>query len=232
MRKVLAVTPLEEERYAKPWRSTPRHASSSRASWRSSGYDQYRAWTEVIRHRLPITVGDTFQIVSDRQPIPLDEVEPEWKILMDLDGKGGCSAATCRSARSATPLTAIWPSPTTCGQHHRHRRRGDLLYRMKRLSSGEDANPQSHQFASGRFGVTPGYLRQCRVILIKVAQGETRHGGPSPGRKVVPIIAEVRHVDVGTELQSPLTMRISTASKTSTPSSTNCASSIRPLVSR
>ena len=26
--------------------------------------------------------------MSDRQPIPLDEVEPEWKILMDLDGKG------------------------------------------------------------------------------------------------------------------------------------------------
>ena len=32
---------------------------------------------------------------------------------------------------------------------------------MKVLSSGESANPQSHQFASGRFGVTPGYLRNA-----------------------------------------------------------------------
>src|ERR687896_365109 len=86
MRKVLAVTPLEEERYAKllAQHAPPREFIEGFLEV-MTGYDQYRAWADVIRHRLPITVSDTFQIVSDRQPIPLDEVEPEWKILMDLD---------------------------------------------------------------------------------------------------------------------------------------------------
>ena len=49
--------------------------------------------------------------------------------------------------------------------------------------------------------MTPTYLRKCRVINIKIAQGaKPGMGGLLPGRKVVPIIAEVRHVSVGTEL--------------------------------
>ena len=68
MRKVLAVTPLEEERYANP--GAARSATRVHRGFLEvmSGYDQYRAWAEVIRHRLPITVGDTFQIVRSADP--------------------------------------------------------------------------------------------------------------------------------------------------------------------
>ena len=206
MRKVLAVTPLEEERYAKllAQRTPPREFIEGFLEV-MNGFDQYQAWTEVIRYRLPITVGDTLQIVSDRQPIPLDEVEPEWKILMDLDGKGRVLGGDMSFGSISDPAhrdmaIAYNLVGSTIGTGEG----GIPLYRMKLLPSGENANSQSHQFASGRFGVTPGYLRQCRVIQIKIAQGaKPGMGGLLPGRKVVPIIAEVRHVDVGTELQSP-----------------------------
>jgi glutamate synthase domain-containing protein 2/glutamate synthase domain-containing protein 1/glutamate synthase domain-containing protein 3 len=205
-RKVLAVTPLEEERYAKllAQRATPRQFIEEFLEV-TTGFDQYRAWAEAIGNRLPITVADTFHIVSDRQAIPLEEVDPEWKILMDLDGYGhilggDMSFGSISDVAHRDMAIAYNLVGSTIGTGEG----GIPAYRLKPLSSGEDPNPQSHQFASGRFGVTPTYLRKCRVINIKIAQGaKPGMGGLLPGRKVVPIIAEVRHVDVGTELQSP-----------------------------
>ena len=49
---------------------------------------RYAGWAATINEREPITVADRYEIVSDRQPIPLDEVEPVWKILDDRDGLG------------------------------------------------------------------------------------------------------------------------------------------------
>ena len=57
---------------------------------------------------------------------------------------------------------------------------------MKRLSSGEDANPQSITTLSDAFGVTPGYLRKCRVIQIKIAQGQNPAWGVFPDARWCP----------------------------------------------
>jgi len=94
---------------------------------------------------------------------------------------------TCRSARSVTPRIAIMAMPTTLWQHH-CTGEGDSPLSYELLPSGENANSQSHQFASGRFGVTPGYLRHCRVIQIKIAQGWRKPGmgGFSPVVKWCP----------------------------------------------
>jgi glutamate synthase domain-containing protein 2 len=168
-----------------------------------SGYDQYQAWTEVIRHRLPITVGDTFQIVSDRSRSPgrgrAGMADPRGPRRQGAVLGGDMSFGSISDPAHRDMAIAYNLVGSTIGTGEG----GIPLYRMKLLPSGENANSQSHQFASGRFGVTPGYLRQCRVIQIKIAQGaKPGMGGLLPGRKVVPIIAEVRHVDVGTELQS------------------------------
>jgi glutamate synthase domain-containing protein 2/glutamate synthase domain-containing protein 3 len=169
------------------------------------GYGRYRAWADLIGTRLPITAADTFCVVSDRPPIPLEEVEPEWQILNDLAGEarvlgGDMSFGSISDPAHRDMAIAFNLVGSTIGTGEG----GIPAYRFSPLPSGEDANNQSHQFASGRFGVTPTYLRKCRVINIKVAQGaKPGMGGLLPGRKVVPIIAEVRHVDVGTELQSP-----------------------------
>ena len=206
MRKVLAVTPAEEKRYAEllARRAPPREFVEGFLevmSW----YNHYRAWAEAIGARLPITVADTLRIVSDRPPIPLEEVEPEWQLLNDLEGEGrvlggDMSFGSISDVAHRDMAIAYNLVGSTIGTGEG----GIPTYRFTPLPSGEDANDQSHQFASGRFGVTPTYLRKCRVINIKIAQGaKPGMGGLLPGRKVVPIIAAVRHVAVGTELQSP-----------------------------
>jgi glutamate synthase domain-containing protein 2/glutamate synthase domain-containing protein 1/glutamate synthase domain-containing protein 3 len=205
-RKILTTTPLEEERYAKllAQHAGPREFIEGFLEV-LSGYEEYRKWAEAIGNRLPITVADTFRIASDRPPIPLEEVEPEWRILMDLDGQGrvlggDMSFGSISDVAHRDMAIAFNLVGSTIGTGEG----GIPAYRLKPLPTGEEPNPQSHQFASGRFGVTPAYLRKCRVINIKIAQGaKPGMGGLLPGRKVVPIIAEVRHVDVGTELQSP-----------------------------
>jgi glutamate synthase (NADPH/NADH) large chain len=60
------------------------------------------------------------------------------------------------------------------------------------------------QVASGRFGVTPAYLRSAEEIQIKVAQGaKPGEGGQLPGHKVTPLIGKLRHTVPGVTLISP-----------------------------
>ena len=60
------------------------------------------------------------------------------------------------------------------------------------------------QVASGRFGVTPAYLRSAEVIQIKVAQGaKPGEGGQLPGGKVNDLIARLRYSVPGVTLISP-----------------------------
>jgi glutamate synthase (NADPH/NADH) large chain len=60
------------------------------------------------------------------------------------------------------------------------------------------------QVASGRFGVTPSYLRSAEVMQIKIAQGaKPGEGGQLPGHKVNEYIAELRYCKPGVSLISP-----------------------------
>ncbi|MEA3521888.1 MAG: glutamate synthase-related protein, partial [Campylobacterota bacterium] len=60
------------------------------------------------------------------------------------------------------------------------------------------------QVASGRFGVTPAYLRSADEIQIKVAQGaKPGEGGQLPGHKVTALIGKLRHTVPGVTLISP-----------------------------
>ncbi|MDN5073570.1 glutamate synthase-related protein, partial [Aliarcobacter butzleri] len=76
---------------------------------------------------------------------------------------------------------------------------------------GEDAarfgtikNSKIKQVASGRFGVTPAYLRSAEELQIKVAQGaKPGEGGQLPGHKVTGLIATLRHTVPGVTLISP-----------------------------
>ncbi|TMO20539.1 glutamate synthase-related protein, partial [Pseudoalteromonas sp. S4741] len=60
------------------------------------------------------------------------------------------------------------------------------------------------QVASGRFGVTPHYLRSADVIQIKVAQGaKPAEGGQQPGETDPPYIAKLRNSVPRVTLISP-----------------------------
>jgi len=60
------------------------------------------------------------------------------------------------------------------------------------------------QVASGRFGVTPEYLRQAAAIEIKIGQGaKPGIGGHLPGEKVNRAISETRMIPEGSDAISP-----------------------------
>ena len=69
---------------------------------------------------------------------------------------------------------------------------------------GTDRNSGIKQVASGRFGVTPHYLRSAEVLQIKIAQGaKPGEGGQLPGKKINTLIARLRHSVPGVTLISP-----------------------------
>ena len=69
---------------------------------------------------------------------------------------------------------------------------------------GIPMNSRIKQVASGRFGVTAGYLVHADELEIKMAQGsKPGEGGQLPARKVTDLIAHMRHTAPGIQLISP-----------------------------
>jgi len=69
---------------------------------------------------------------------------------------------------------------------------------------GDRSDNRIKQVASGRFGVTTGYLVRADELEIKIAQGsKPGEGGQLPGHKVTDLIARLRHAVVGIPLISP-----------------------------
>ncbi len=128
------------------------------------------------------------------QPISIDAVEPVEDILK-------------RFSTAAMSLGSISPEAHEC--------MAEAMNRLGGMSNsgegGEDAarfgtikNSKIKQVASGRFGVTPGYLRSAEELQIKVAQGaKPGEGGQLPGHKVNPLVARLRHTIPGVTLISP-----------------------------
>ena len=91
-------------------------------------------------------------------------------------------------ARAATQLGTLW----NCGEGGLH----PGLYQYHENTTV--------QVASGRFGVSPGYLKKAQVIEIKIGQGaKPGIGGHLPGEKVNAEIAATRMIPEGTDALSP-----------------------------
>ena len=72
------------------------------------------------------------------------------------------------------------------------------------LKHGDSLRSRIKQVASGRFGVTAGYLVSADQIQIKMAQGaKPGEGGQLPGNKVTDYIGRLRHSTPGVGLISP-----------------------------
>jgi glutamate synthase (NADPH/NADH) large chain len=160
-------------------------------SGKKSDYDELK---KRIENRDKKFIRDFFEFSSDREPISLDEVEPIENIF-----KRFCTAAMS--------LGSISPEAHECLAEAMNRIGG----RSNSGEGGEDAarfgtvkNSKIKQVASGRFGVTPAYLRNAEELQIKVAQGaKPGEGGQLPGHKVSPLIARLRHTTPGVTLISP-----------------------------
>jgi glutamate synthase (NADPH/NADH) large chain len=166
-------------------------------STRTGRYDifkQYTARVDEQSERL-MTLRGLFAFKSDRQPIPVDEVEPVSAIV-----KRFSTGAMSYGSISAEAHTTLAIAMNQLGGKSNTGEGGedaDRLYDPARRSSIK-------QVASGRFGVTAEYLTNSDDIQIKMAQGaKPGEGGQLPGQKVYPWVANTRHSTPGVGLISP-----------------------------
>ncbi|HET8643446.1 MAG TPA: glutamate synthase large subunit, partial [Pseudonocardiaceae bacterium] len=167
------------------------HATRSR---RMEVYRRYTAECDRLARHGQALRG-LFRFRPEREPLPIDEVEPVAAILRRFN-TGAMSYGSISAEAHETLAIAMnrlgGRSNTGEGGEDPER-----LYDPLRRSAIK-------QIASGRFGVTSEYLVNATDLQIKMAQGaKPGEGGQLPGNKVYPWIARTRHSTPGVGLISP-----------------------------
>lgn len=172
----------------------PKAVTSLHRAVKQSKSEEYKAFTEYAYQEKPVELRDILDIVSDRAPIPVEEVEPIENILKRFVGAGMSVGALSREAHET-----IAEALNRVGGKSNSGEGGEDPARY-----GTIKNSKIKQVASGRFGVTPEYLLSAEEIEIKIAQGaKPGEGGQLPGKKVDAYIAFLRHSKPGVTLISP-----------------------------
>ncbi len=149
---------------------------------------------ELVENRDKKFIRDFFEFNSDKKAIDISKVESKE----DIFKRFATAAMSCGSI-SPEAHEAMAIAMNTIGAMSNSGEGGEDPVRFGTLK-----NSKIKQIASGRFGVTPGYLRSAQEIQIKVAQGaKPGEGGQLPGHKVTPLIATLRHTIAGVTLISP-----------------------------
>ena len=154
----------------------------------------YNHFKSLVNDRDKKFIRDFYQLHSDRKAIPLEQVEPVEAIY-----KRFSTAAMSLGSMSPEAHECLAAAMNTIGSKSNSGEGGEDVARF-----GTILNSKIKQVASGRFGVTPAYLRSAEEIQIKVAQGaKPGEGGQLPGSKVTPLIAKLRYTKPGVTLISP-----------------------------
>ncbi|KAL7552362.1 hypothetical protein ACHAWF_015596 [Thalassiosira exigua] len=162
-------------------------------------------------------IRDLLDFESDRESIPVEEVEPAAEIM-----KRFCTGAMSLGALSREAHETLAIAVNRVGGKSNSGEGGEDTIRGKDLEdvddkgrsptfphlaglkNGDSANSFIHQVASGRFGVTPEFLVTAKQLEIKMAQGaKPGEGGQLPGPKVSDYIAGLRASKPGVTLISP-----------------------------
>lgn len=160
---------------------------------RTGDYDNYRNYADLVNSRPVATLRDLLQLKT-ANPIDVNEVEDISEILKRFDSAGMSLGALSPEAHEAIAMAM-----NTIGGRSNSGEGGEDPVRYGTLR-----NSKIKQIASGRFGVTPAYLRSAEVLQIKVAQGaKPGEGGQLPGGKVNALIARLRYSVPGVTLISP-----------------------------
>ena len=160
-------------------------------SGKKEDFDKFR---DLVNKRGLKYIRDFFEIKSDRKAIDISEVESKEKIF-----KRFASAAMSLGSISPEAHETIAIAMNRIGAQSNSGEGGEDKSRF-----GTERVSKIKQVASGRFGVTPAYLRSAEEIQIKVAQGaKPGEGGQLPGHKVTPLIGKLRHTVPGVTLISP-----------------------------
>ena len=164
---------------------------------RAVQHDDYKAWLDyakLVNSRPTATLRDLLQLREGLSAIDISEVEPIEAIVQRFD-----SAGMSLGALSPEAHESLAEAMNTLGGRSNSGEGGEDPARYGTIKSSK-----IKQVASGRFGVTPAYLRSAEVIQIKVAQGaKPGEGGQLPGGKVNSLIARLRYSVPGVTLISP-----------------------------
>ncbi len=181
------------------------------------GYDHFSTYKSLLESRTPTALRDLLTFTNRRKKLPIDQVESVESICKRFCTGGMSLGALSREAHEvlAIAMNRIG-GKSNSGEGGEDPTRFQILSdvneqkisnsfpNLKGLENGDTACSAIKQIASGRFGVTPEYLRSGKQLEIKVAQGaKPGEGGQLPGPKVDKYIAKLRNSKPGVALISP-----------------------------
>jgi len=165
---------------------------------RTGDQDAYREWRRLASMDEPQSLRELMRIKESATPIPVDQVEPAAEIV-----KRFVSTAMSLGALSPEAHEALAIAMNQVGARSNSGEGGEDPG-MYDDGDGVRRDNRVKQVASGRFGVTPRYLKRAEELEIKIAQGsKPGEGGQLPGVKVTSLIARLRHAQTGMQLISP-----------------------------
>jgi glutamate synthase (ferredoxin) len=181
------------------------------------GYDHFTTYRLLLENRPVTALRDLLELKPAPTPLPLDQVERVESICRRFCTGGMRLGALSREAHEvlAVAMNRLGGKSNSGegGEDPARFRplfdvddsgRSPSLPTIAGLRNGDSACSAIKQVASGRFGVTPEYLRSGQQLEIKVAQGaKPGEGGQLPGPKVDAYIAWLRNSKPGVPLISP-----------------------------
>ena len=170
-------------------------------STRTGQYSVFKEYTKMVDDQTQQlgTLRGLFDFnFGDRDPIPIDKVEPASEIVKRFS-TGAMSFGSISAEAHETLAIAM----NRLGGRSNSGEGGEDPRRFHHDENGDWRRSAIKQVASGRFGVTSHYLSNCTDIQIKMAQGaKPGEGGQLPPHKVYPWVAEVRGSTPGVGLIS------------------------------
>lgn len=146
-----------------------------------------------------VVLRDLLEFAADRDPIPLEAVEPAAEIAKRFNTGAMSYGSISQEAHECLAIAM-----NRLGGRSNSGEGGEDPAREVTLPNGDSRCSAIKQIASGRFGVTSRYLMSARELQIKMAQGaKPGEGGHLPGSKVWPWIARTRRSTPGIGLISP-----------------------------
>jgi glutamate synthase (ferredoxin) len=198
--------------------NSPEMAKALHAAVKSGpGYDHFSTYKTLLENRPVTALRDLLELKPAPAALPIEQVESVESICSRFCTGGMSLGALSREAHEvlAIAMNRIGGKSNSGEGGEDPARFGVLrdvdgdghsatLPSLNGLRNGDTACSAIKQIASGRFGVTPEYLRSGQQLEIKVAQGaKPGEGGQLPGPKVDPYIAWLRNSKAGVALISP-----------------------------